>query len=197
MVRIIFFDTETTGLPRDKKVSALEASNNWPDLVSICWSIYESDKHIRTEYHIIKPDNWQIDATEIHGITEEIARKRGEPLQDVLALLKYDLERTRYIVAHNLHFDKHVLFHAYKWRLGIDPTHFWNVASEFCSCLNAKDEMKLPALYPPYNSYRYPKLDELYFHTFNTEPPANAHNARRDVDVLSQVVLKRWGNLIQ
>jgi DNA polymerase III epsilon subunit-like protein len=199
MVRILFFDTETTGLPRDKKISALEASNNWPELVSICWSIYDSNKHIRTEYHIIYPDHWSADestdATEIHGITEEIARRKGEPVADVLALLKYDLERSTYIVAHNLHFDKHVLFHTYKWRLGIDPTKFWKESAEFCSCLKAKAELRLPALFPPYNVYRYPKLDELYLDTFKMPPPPNAHNAKRDVEVLAQTVLKRWNNL--
>jgi DNA polymerase-3 subunit alpha len=195
MVRIIFFDTETTGLPQDKKIPALSASNNWPDLVSICWSIYDNNKIIRIEYHIIKPENWELAATEVHGITETMIRHKGTPLADVLGLLKYDIERAKYIVAHNLHFDKNVLFHAYKWRLGIDPSIFWQHITEFCSCIKAKDELKLPALFPPYSQHRYPKLDELYLHTFNKEAPENAHNAKRDVEVLHQIVLTRWGKL--
>jgi len=192
MVRILFLDTETTGLPKDKKISALEASNNWPDLVSICWSIYESNKHIRTEYHIIKPNNWSIDATEIHGITESMALKKGIDLPDVLGLFKYDLQKANIIVAHNLNFDKNVVFHAFKWRLGINPEPFWQHLTEFCSCIKAQEEMKLPALYPPYNVYRFPKLDELYFETFKNQPPENAHDAKRDVKVLVDIFMKRW-----
>ena len=108
------------------------------------------------------------------------------------ALKKYDLQKANIIVAHNLNFDKHVVFHAFKWRLGINPESFWQHLTEFCSCIKAKDEMKLPALYPPYNVYRFPKLDELYIDTFKTQPPENAHDAKRDVKVLVDICMKRW-----
>jgi len=194
MNRVIFFDTETTGLPKNKKITAIDSSNNWPDLVSICWMIYEGDRHIRTEDYIIKPSNWEIDATEIHGITDEIAHKKGKQLGDVLSLFLHDLARCKFVIAHNLNFDKNVIFNACKWRLHIDPIPFWK-ASEFCTAEHGKEEMKIPNLFDKNRGYRYPKLDELYFDTFNILAPENSHNAKRDVDVLKQIVLKRWYNI--
>ena len=195
MVKIIFFDTETTGLPKNKNKTGLESSNNWPDLVSICWMIYEDKKLVRTENHIISPEGWTIplEASRIHKITNEIAHRDGKPLIDILALFKYDIEKCYRIIAHNLHFDKNVLFHAYKWRLGIDPMLFWPTHAEFCSAKKSTNEMKLASAYPkPNDPYKIPSLKELYENTFHKEAPTNAHNAERDVEVLQQIVWKRW-----
>jgi DNA polymerase III epsilon subunit-like protein len=196
MVQIMFFDTETTGLPRDKKISAIDSDRNWPDLVSICWSLYEDTRHIRTEYHIIRPQGWKIpnESVKIHGITEKDANRDGVPLTDVLSLFQHDLQKSYLIVAHNLVFDKNVVCHAYKWRLGIDPLTFWpSEDSEFCTAQESKDDLKLPSKYPrPGDMWKIPSLNELYFHTFKENAPEGDHNAVRDVDVLQKVFWKRW-----
>ena len=194
MRRIIFFDTETTGLPKNKKISALDGSNNWPNLVSICWMVFENTQHVRTENHIIKPQGWNIpkDSVEIHGITEARASREGMTLNEVLSLFKYDIEKADYIIAHNIYFDKNVVFHAYKWHLGIDPTKFWNIESELCTAELSKDELKLVGMYTKPGEFKYPTLNELYIATFNTPAPENAHNALRDVDVLQKIVWARW-----
>jgi DNA polymerase III epsilon subunit-like protein len=120
----------------------------------------------------------------------------------VLALFKYDIESAGYIIAHNIHFDKNVVFHAYKWILGVDPTKFWNSESELCSAELSKDELKLVGMYTKPGEYKFPRLDELYYATFKEPPPINAHNALRDVEVLQKIVWKRWnlhdteGNII-
>ena len=195
MVKIIVLDTETTGLPREKKIGALESNRNWPDLVSICWHIYEDKELQRAEYHIIRPEGWRIGAssTNIHGIDHATALRDGEKLLEVLTLFKNDLANVYVIAAHNLHFDKNVLFHAYKWRLGIDPRGFWPADADFCSAEEAKDEMKLvfPESRTP-GMYRFPRLDELYQDTFRRQAPANAHNAERDVQVLAAILWERW-----
>lgn len=38
----LFFDTETTGLPKNYKAPASD-SDNWPRLVQIAWSIYDAE----------------------------------------------------------------------------------------------------------------------------------------------------------
>jgi DNA polymerase III epsilon subunit-like protein len=195
MVKLIVLDTETTGLPREKKIGALESNRNWPDLVSICWHIYEDKELQRAEYHIIRPEGWRIGASSanIHGIDHATALRDGETLLDVLTLFKNDIANAYVIAAHNLHFDKNVLFHAYKWRLGIDPRVFWPTEADFCSAEEAKDEMKL--VFPEPRTpgvYRFPRLDELYQDTFRRPAPANAHNAERDVQVLAAILFERW-----
>jgi DNA polymerase III epsilon subunit-like protein len=197
MTRSIIFDTETTGLPRDRKKSPLQFRNNWPDLVSICWMVFEDTECIRIENHVIRPDGWVIpdEAIRIHGLSNEHAFRYGQPLIDVLRLFRSDVESCSHLVAHNLEFDKNVLFHAYKWRLNMDPTEFWPSDAEFCSAQESVEELKLPqrfATNDPAKKYKMPTLDELYWHTFQRPAPSNAHNALRDVEVLRDIVWYRW-----
>ncbi len=193
--KVIIFDTETTGLPKSYKKSALEEPNNWPDLVSICWMVFADGIHAYTENFIIRPDNWTIteESSKFHGITQEHALLVGRPLEEVLNKFRADLVGCNRLVAHNLHFDSNVMQAAYKWRLGTDPTAWWPTESHFCSMLTATPELKIPSKYPkPTEPYKWPGLDELYRATFNEEPPANAHSADRDVNVLQKIYWKRW-----
>lgn len=193
----LIFDTETTGLPVDKRTGALKRKANWPDLVSICWMLFDGDKAVSENYFIICPDGWTIPAetAAFHGISQEKATAEGKPLADVLALLRQDIEKSSRLVAHNLEFDKNVLFNAYAWRLQIDPRTFWDDAKDFCSLQKSKGEMKIPGRYPKSNDpYKMPKLDELYQDTFGEPAPPDAHNAKRDVAVLQKIIFKRWPN---
>jgi len=197
MVRTLLFDTETTGLPKFKGVGALVVPNNWPDIVSICWLLYEGTTLIRKEYFIIRPDGWVItpESIKFHGITHEKAVQIGHPLQDVLLSFHNDVLSCDRVIAHNMFFDKNVVLAAYKWRLKMNPS-FWDPKKEFCSMAKSKEELKIPSKYPkPGDLYKYPSLDQLYSDTFKADPPTGAHSADRDVDVLQQIVWKRWPHL--
>ena len=197
--RILFFDTETTGLPRDKRLNALLGRANWPDLVSISWIVCEGGKPVKKETHIVRPQGWNISAevAKIHGITDEIAHERGEPLREVLHKFTTDLRTCNYIVAHNMEFDRNVLHAAYKWRLNADPREFWPYEAEVCTMVLSRDELKLPAKYPkPNDPYKLPRLDELYEATFNAKAPAGAHSADRDTEVLTAIFWERWGTYL-
>lgn len=191
----LFFDTETTGLPIDRRVPALQNEINWPQLVSLSWSVWTSGVCVKRESHLIKPQGWKIPlgATAIHGITNAVAEAIGEPLAEVLALMKEDIVRCDTIVAHNMEFDKNVLFHAYAWHLKKDPRKFWPTKGEFCSQTTSKGELKLPFAYAnAKDPYKMPGLDELYKLTFNEPAPPAAHCSARDVEVLEKIYWKRW-----
>ena len=120
----------------------------------------------------------------------------GSDLLEVLSEFRTDIQGVKYLVAHNMEFDKNVMLNAFIWRLNIDPS-FWPLKAEFCSAQKSKDELKLASLYPkPWDLYKIPKLDELYQATFYMAAPEGAHNAERDVDVLQQIFWKRWPLLL-
>jgi DNA polymerase-3 subunit alpha/DNA polymerase-3 subunit epsilon len=196
MVRLLFFDTETTGLPKHSAISALQLKENWPDLVSICWIIVDDGVRVKKEYHIIKPEGWTVPAaaSKIHGITQEKAVLEGKSLADVLEVFRQDCATADFLVAHNLFFDRNVVFNAYAWRLNIGPTGFWKNGKELCTMLKSTNELRIPSRYgKAKDMYKYPSLDELYRATFLKDPPGSAHSADRDVEVLQEIFFARWG----
>ena len=109
--RILFFDTETTGLPKDFDADASE-DDNWPRIVSLSWIVAEPDKTIISqEHHIIKPNGFTIPkkASKVHGITTEKALSEGEDLSKVLDLFLDDFFRCGLAVGHNVSFDQKVV----------------------------------------------------------------------------------------
>lgn len=188
MTRTVIFDTETTGLPKLRRISALDKKDNWPDLVSICWRTFENGVETGKQYHLIKPMGWTIasEATAIHGITNEMA-EQGDDLREVLTLFRKDITNADTIVAHNLDFDKNVILHAFLWRLN-EPIVFWPDRADFCTAEVTKSILKLPSKYPrPGDIYKMPTLNELYEYIFHESAPPNDHSAERDVDVLQRI----------
>jgi len=192
--RIIFFDTETTGLPKNRNSNGLESKDNWPDIVSICWAVYEGPVKQFIKYALIKPDGWDIpaDSIKIHGITYDYAIENGRDLEEVLSEFSKDLATCDVVVAHNIEFDKNVVFSAYKWRLKTNPWPFWP-KEEICTMNRAESEIKIPSKYPkPGKLYKPPSLIELYVNTFKKEPEGGLHNSQRDVEVMCEIFWARW-----
>ena len=80
----LFFDTETTGLPKNWKAPVTDL-NNWPRMVQIGWILCDSEgNRMATSDFIIKPENFTIpyDASKIHGISTEKAIREGENLEN-------------------------------------------------------------------------------------------------------------------
>jgi DNA polymerase III subunit epsilon len=56
----LFFDTETTGLPRNWKAPVTDL-NNWPRLVQLAYLLYDNDgEKISGGDYIIKPEGFTI-----------------------------------------------------------------------------------------------------------------------------------------
>ena len=71
----LFFDTETTGLPKNWKAPVTDL-NNWPRLVQLAFLYYDNNGNkISGGDFIIKPEGFTIpaDASRIHGISTEKA----------------------------------------------------------------------------------------------------------------------------
>jgi len=82
----LFFDTETTGLPKNWK-APVSHLDNWPRLVQLAYELYD-DKGTRliAGNRLIRPEDFIIPAkaSSIHGISHERALREGESLECVL-----------------------------------------------------------------------------------------------------------------
>lgn len=194
-MRAFFFDTETTGLPKNRNRSASEAANNWPEPVSISWALTDGSKIIRAKSYIIQPAGWEIpqDSIRIHGITQQMANQDGIELRHVMKEFVRDLHQADIAIAHNLEFDKNVIVAAALYHCRNDVALKWP-AHEFCSCENSRAVCKLPTYKPTLSGiYKAPKLTELYIHALKTPPPEILlHTSLGDVLVLIAAFFKLW-----
>ena len=118
--RILFLNTETTGLPGKNIKNITEDNiNKWPNLVTLHYKIgtydNENKKIIidKSNYLLIKPDKYKIseEAVNIHHITTKYATENGIEIKDVLSTLFDDikLNKIKIIIGHNISFDLNIL----------------------------------------------------------------------------------------
>ena len=170
-----FFDTETTGLPKDYHAPASDV-DNWPHIVQLAWVITDGANNIISKKnYIIIPYRFQIPAesTKIHGITDSYAREHGILIDRALYLFERDLQMCKYVVGHNLDFDKNVVSaECYRSDMEVD----WSNYCSICTMKKSVDICRIPGFY----GYKYPKLNELYYTLFKRNMD-NAHDALSDI----------------
>lgn len=176
----LFFDTETTGIPKNWK-APLTDFENWPRLVQLAFQLFDDEGIlINEEDYIIKPHGFKIppESTAIHGITNEQATSEGISLSSVLDDFSSILEDVHTIVAHNLSFDEKIVGCEYL-RMGLpNPLVEKN---RICTMESSTNYCEIVGL----NGYKWPKLSELYFKLFNTELE-ETHNALVDIRATSK-----------
>jgi DNA polymerase III epsilon subunit-like protein len=177
---ILFFDTETTGLPKNWKAPVTDL-DNWPRLVQLAYLVYDFDGNlIHSCNEIIKPDGFTIptEASNVHGITTEMASQRGTDINDVFELFLIHLKRSKMIVAHNMAFDEKIIG-SELIRLGKENVI---VAKEkVCTMLKTVDLCKIEGPY----GYKWPKLEELHRYLFNHDFEG-AHDALADIQATAK-----------
>ena len=112
-MKILIFDTETTGLPKTKDLD-YSTLTLWPYIVQLSYLIYDTEtyKLVKIRDHILKlPEPIQISAesTRIHGITNDESKKNGVFFESVVEEFYQDFEAADLIVAHNLKFDLNLI----------------------------------------------------------------------------------------
>ena len=107
----LIFDTETTGLPRNKN-APLTDLENWPRLVQLAWQLHDGKGNLLSQQNfIIKPEGFDIPfkAEQVHGISTSRAIEEGHDLKSVLAHFSSDVEKTEVLVGHNIEFDVSII----------------------------------------------------------------------------------------
>jgi DNA polymerase-3 subunit epsilon len=170
----LFFDVETTGIPKNWKASYKDIEN-WPRLVQIAWLLYDEHENIlESKSEIIKPEKFLIpkSASDIHGITTEYAIQVGKELNEVLTNFNIVLEKSNFVIAHNINFDKNTVGAEFYRLYNFNPLS--NMKS-ICTMERSTNICKIEGSF----GYKFPKLEELYYHLFH-QNIENAHDAMVD-----------------
>ena len=172
----LFFDTETTGVPKDDSAPASN-TKKWPRLVQLAWILTDKEGNtLSSSCNIIKPEGFTIpdDAAKIHGINTYKAMREGKLLRSVISDFLKAAEKARWLVGHNVAFDQKVVG-AELFRLGITDTI--STVKAVCTMAVSKDFCEIPG---GYYGFKPPKLQELHQKLFGTTFD-NAHDAMADV----------------
>ncbi len=173
--KYLFFDTETTGLPRDWNAPVSDI-HNWPRMMQIAWILCDArGNHIESQDFIIKPGGYTIpeDASDIHGITTEMAVDKGENLRSVLLKFNKMLHKADVAVAHNIGFDEKIVGAEF---LREEMYNKIDSMKKLCTMQAATEYCKI---FGP-NGYKWPKLSELHIKLFG-ESFEEAHDASVDI----------------
>ncbi|OFX57988.1 MAG: DNA polymerase III subunit epsilon [Bacteroidetes bacterium GWA2_30_7] len=187
----LFFDTETTGLPKNYKAPVSDL-NNWPRLVQLAYLYYDKNGNkISGGDYIIKPEGFTIpkDASRIHGISTERALEEGEILSKVLLHFHELINEAETLVAHNMSFDEKIVGAEF---LRAEMENLIPSKTKICTMHSTTNFCKL---HGPYG-YKWPKLSELHYKLFNTHFD-EAHNASVDINATAKCFweLRRIGKI--
>lgn len=183
---ILFFDTETTGF-YDQKLPPDHAGQ--PHIVQLAAELCEDDGRPVMGMSLIIDCPFPIPAraSEVHGITNEIAGARGVDLEFAIDLFRHFYRLADLVVCHNVAFDVPVM--------ASEITRFLKRSTvltkpTFCTMESATPIVNLPPtermLAAGFNKPKPPKLEECIRHFFD-EALEGAHDAMIDVAACRRV----------
>jgi DNA polymerase III subunit epsilon len=176
----LFFDTETTGIPRNYKAPVTDLAN-WPRVVQLAFLQTDAAGMVlAAEEFVIKPDGFTIpaDAAKIHGITTEHALKHGVPMQTALTEFLACLQSSKTLVAHNIAYDENVLGAEFLRAKLPNPLPKIN---RICTMQSTTNFCALPGPY----GFKWPTLAQLHQKLFQHDFK-DAHSALADVQACAK-----------
>jgi DNA polymerase III epsilon subunit-like protein len=176
----LFFDTETTGLPKDYRAHVHDV-DNWPRLVQLAWVAFDgAGEEMASRSHIITPISFKIpkEASDINGVTQERAVMEGIPIMRALGEFRVAVQMSHILVGHNINFDRKVTGAEFI-RFGMEDTYeHMKTMERYCTMFKSTKICKIPQV--GRGGYKWPKLQELHKHLFDEEFDG-AHDALADV----------------
>lgn len=176
----LFFDTETTGKPKDYKAPVSEV-DNWPRVTQLAFAVYNAQGELMTSAQsLVKPDGWEIPKEPFfldNNMTTERCLEHGVPMNHLLIPFLEVVEQCEYLIAHNINFDHKVLsaeMIRYNFISGKKLT-------KVCTMLRSTQYCNLPGA----RGAKWPKLEELHEVLFGYKPEG-AHDAMNDVMTTSK-----------
>lgn len=191
----LVFDTETTGLPKDKKAKMSDV-DNWGRVIQLAFSVYDSQCQLVFEYcELIVPDGWVVPSVAGYmgeGMSLEEATKKakfwvdngfttdqnaleGVPMHKALDMFITYYNMCKYLIAHNIEFDYNTV--------GAEMLRYHKRAAHqlprICTQAESTNFCAIPSPYKKFG-FKFPGLMEVYTKLFS-EGFGNAHDAMADV----------------
>lgn len=187
-MKVLVFDTETTGLPVSYNPPLTDLSK-WPHIVQLSFIVFDTLNKDVLEYtdHIIKLHKDVLitpESVAIHKITMEESQRDGIPIQVALQEFTNACNGIDLIIGHNIQFDKNLITVEFQ-RNNMKNCLYKDgrPLNEFCTMKKTVDLCKLPFVNKNNTvmlHYKWPTLAELHYHLFNSKP-TGTHNAIADV----------------
>jgi len=184
----IFFDTETTGLPKNWKAPVTD-TDNWPRITQLAWQVYDKKgKMISERCELIKPDGWTIPTVEEltkegnknpnffveNNMSTERCEKEGVELKKLIKDFVKEVDNSDYLIAHNMKFDEMII----GCEMVRTNLKFKEEPRKMCTMQESTNYCKMKPF--RYGTYKWPSLDELHNKLFD-EGFDGAHDALADV----------------
>lgn len=186
-MKVLVFDTETTGLPTERNPSIMETTS-WPHVLQLSYILYDSEtkRIIEMQDNLIKiPTGVEITpgSEAIHHITRLMCEDRGIDIRDALNKFNKTLDKADVIVGHNISFDKRLIM-VECIRTNIRQRFTVNGAkiAEYCTMKRSSELCQIERTNSTTGEtyFKYPTLSELHNKLFGFKPNG-AHNAFADI----------------
>lgn len=197
-MNVLFFDVESTGLPRKDPDTG---ETHQPNITQLGFILERNGVDVMTVDALIKPDNWFVHedpegilppsvishrAMEVTGITPEMCEAEGIPIADAVELFVIAAEHADLIVCHNTAFDTKVIaaeFARCAPKHAKNPDVVFSGSPSLCTMKAATPICKIPkkgVVRPGGSNWKWPKLEEAVPFFFGVEME-NAHSAIVDI----------------
>ena len=207
-MKLLIFDTETTGLINRKYKPTCNNLHLQPHIVQLSYLIIDD-----TTLHVVKvvdkiikmPENVNIplESAKIHGITTTKSKEEGVCIKEVITDLLIDVEKVDMVVCHNAEFDILMLkieiirmlkntsvlsvfkkVGAYDLELSTSIENLLddviNIKSLFCTMKETVDLCAIQRENSRGSYFKYPTLSELHEKMFSVKPK-DLHNSMNDI----------------
>ncbi|MDH3005107.1 MAG: PHP domain-containing protein, partial [Candidatus Shikimatogenerans sp. JK-2022] len=176
----LFFDTETTGLPKNN-IFKKKYIYNWPRLIQISWQMYNKfGTLINNNNYYVKPKKkYKINTIKIHGITNKFLNIYGINIKKIFKKFLIVLKKSNIIIGHNINYDINILiseFFRYK-----------NYNSIQILLKKKKIDTQKILIY---NYNKWITLEKLYNILYNIKYKYKLHNAYIDISITILCFLK-------
>jgi DNA polymerase III alpha subunit (gram-positive type) len=186
----LFFDTETTGLPKNYNAPVTDV-DNFPRIIQLAWMLCDENGNEKERWcSLIKPNGWIVPNEKFwidNGYSQEKSIAEGTEIENALSHFLHIMNDAKYLIAHNMIFDEKIVGAEFV-RQGIKSE---KRLVKICTKETTTNFCKLPSAR---GGYKWAKLSELHQKLFNKDFEG-AHNAMNDVIALRDCFfeLKRIG----